>query len=78
MSKASILRNLSDPDIEAMHHKLRRDAEIGALGPIGSGYPSDPVTRAHLLSLMQSGDPLPPYVRTRWGTLDKLRQGGLF
>jgi ribonuclease HII len=58
--------------------KLRRDAEIAALGPIGSGYPSDPVTRAHLLSLMQSGDPLPPYVRTRWGTLDKLRQGGLF
>ncbi|HCH62111.1 MAG TPA: ribonuclease HII, partial [Deltaproteobacteria bacterium] len=28
--------------------KLLRDARIEALGPVGSGYPSDPVTRAWL------------------------------
>ncbi|MBM4393475.1 MAG: ribonuclease HII, partial [Deltaproteobacteria bacterium] len=42
------------------------------------GYPSDPVTRAHLLGFIQRGEAFPPYVRTRWATLDNLRQGQLF
>jgi len=58
--------------------KVRRDAEIERLGAVGSGYPSDPVTRAHLAALLASGAPLPPYVRSRWGTLQALRQGALF
>jgi len=58
--------------------KVRRDAEIEALGPVGSGYPSDPTTCALLSDLLASGQPLPPWVRTRWGTLARLRQAALF
>lgn len=58
--------------------KLTRDAAIEALGEVGSGYPSDPVTRALLERLLKSGAPLPDYVRTRWGTIESLRQGRLF
>lgn len=58
--------------------KVARDAEIVALGPVGSGYPSDPVTRAWLQGFLDRGEPWPPSVRTRWGTIDALRQQGLF
>ncbi len=58
--------------------KLVRDAAIAALGPVGSGYPSDPVTRALLTELLRTGAPLPPWVRSRWGTIDALRQQALF
>jgi ribonuclease HII len=58
--------------------KLTRDAAIDALGAVGSGYPSDPVTRALLLDLLRSGEPLPSWVRTRWGTIENLRQQNLF
>ncbi len=54
--------------------KVTRDAHIHALGGVGSGYPSDPVTRKHLQGLIASGDPLPPYVRQRWGTVREMRQ----
>ncbi|MBN1337552.1 MAG: ribonuclease HII [Deltaproteobacteria bacterium] len=49
--------------------KVARDAAVRALGPVGSGYPSDPTTRAVLTRLLQEGRPLPPWVRSRWGTL---------
>ena len=58
--------------------KLARDAEIHALGPVGSGYPSDPTTRAWLRGFIRRGEPFPASVRTRWGTIDKLRQAELF
>lgn len=58
--------------------KVARDAAIAALGPVGSGYPSDPVTRAWLSGFLARGDALPACVRTRWGTLDALRQQSLF
>ena len=58
--------------------KVHRDAEIKALGPVGSGYPSDPVTRAWLLGFIRSGAPLPDCVRKRWGTIENLRQQALF
>jgi ribonuclease HII len=59
--------------------KTTRDAAIDALGPeVGSGYPSDPVTRAWIVARMREGGPLPACVRTRWETLDNLRQGSLF
>lgn len=61
----------------SIHAKLERDAAIQALGPVGSGYPSDPVTVAWLQARLREG-PLPPCVRTRWGTLDRLRQAALF
>ncbi len=58
--------------------KLARDAAIAELGEVGSGYPSDPVTRALLTRLLATGEPLPSWVRSRWGTLSQLRQAGLF
>ena len=53
--------------------KVARDRATAALGPVGSGYPSDPVTRAWILGFLLREEPLPACVRTRWGTLDKLR-----
>ncbi len=66
--------------------KLRRDAHIANLrllhGDIGSGYPSDPRTRAFLADCLSQGTPLPSCVRTRWKTLQNIagthRQGELF
>ncbi len=54
--------------------KVARDAEIEKLGAVGSGYPSDPVTRAWILDFLQRGEALPSSVRTRWGTIDKIRE----
>ena len=58
--------------------KLLRDARIAELGAVGSGYPSDPITRAWIAGFLTRGEPLPACVRTRWGTIDKLRQQHLF
>ncbi len=58
--------------------KVHRDAAIEALGPVGSGYPSDPVTRAWLSGFISRDEPFPSCVRTRWGTIDALRQAQLF
>ena len=58
--------------------KVARDAEIAALGPVGSGYPSDPKTRAWLMDFLKRDAPLPDCVRTRWGTIENLRQQALF
>ncbi len=57
--------------------KTTRDAHIHALDGVGSGYPSDPKTRAHLQALIATGEPLPPYVRQRWGTVRDLYQMSL-
>ena len=53
--------------------KVARDAEIAALGPVGSGYPSDPVTVAWLQGFVDRGEPWPACVRQRWGTSRRLR-----
>ena len=57
--------------------KTTRDAHIHALEGVGSGYPSDPKTREHLRKLIATGEPLPPYVRQRWGTVRDLYQMSL-
>ena len=57
--------------------KVHRDAQIKALGNVGSGYPSDPVTRAWLTGFIERGEAFPDSVRTRWGTIQKLSQGRL-
>ena len=54
--------------------KLLRDQRIAELGPVGSGYPSDPVTRSWIAGFLARGEALPSCVRARWGTIDKLRQ----
>ncbi len=67
--------------------KVARDAAIAEIdadtvarghGPVGSGYPSDPVTRAFLSARLGESAPLPSFVRTRWGTIEALRQRPLF
>ncbi len=58
--------------------KVARDAAIRELGEVGSGYPSDPITRAWLSAFIERGEAFPDCVRTRWGTIDALRQQVLF
>ncbi len=56
--------------------KVTRDRAIERLRraegrEIGSGYPSDEVTRGHLRELLRQKK-LPPYVRRSWSTVDTL------
>lgn len=58
--------------------KVRRDRVMTALaeqnGPLGSGYPSDPVTVRFVEHCIASG-PLPPFVRASWRTVaDRLHE----
>jgi len=58
--------------------KTTRDRALAELddahGPLGSGYPSDPKTKAWLRSWAASPHPWPPFVRTRWQTIQDLGQ----
>ncbi len=58
--------------------KTTRDARLAAHdadhGPLGSGYPSDPVTKAWLGAWARTRAPWPPFVRTRWQTVQDLGQ----
>jgi ribonuclease HII len=62
--------------------KTTRDAAIEELtasfGPLGSGYPHDPITRGWLEGWQKTGRPWPSFVRTRWETVRMLGQGRLF
>jgi ribonuclease HII len=58
--------------------KVHRDEQIKALGDVGSGYPSDPKTRRWLKGFLDRNEDFPPCVRTRWGTIEKLKQQSLF
>ena len=66
--------------------KTRRDERLVALeerwGPIGSGYPSDPACRRFLERMLDTHGDLPPCVRRRWQTVQRLleerRQPTLF
>lgn len=53
--------------------KTARDEALDELraewGVLGSGYPSDPKTRAWLTEHAAGGAPWPHFVRTRWGTV---------
>lgn len=46
-------------------------------GTLGSGYPSDPKTRSWLEAHARSKAPWPPFVRTRWQTIQDLAQASL-
>jgi len=53
--------------------KVTRDRHVAGLGPVGSGYPSDPKTRDWIRGFLVRDEPLPACVRSRWGTLAALR-----
>lgn len=61
--------------------KTTRDEALAehadAHGVLGSGYPSDPKTRAWLTAHAQTRQPWPPFVRTRWQTVQDLAQAAL-
>jgi ribonuclease HII len=63
--------------------KVERDARMAALadehaelvdghGPLGSGYPSDPDTRAFLASYVDAAGTVPPFARRSWATCEDL------
>lgn len=58
--------------------KVERDRAVARLrdehGDFGSGYPSDPMTRAFFVDRMGRGEPLPGYVRKSWKTWSNLEQ----
>jgi ribonuclease HII len=54
--------------------KVHRDGIIKSLGEVGSGYPSDPKTRKWLMGFIERNEKFPACVRTRWGTIEVLRQ----
>ena len=58
--------------------KVQRDRAVEFLrdehGDFGSGYPSDPQTRAFFAQRMKTGETLPGYVRKSWRTWVKLEQ----
>ena len=58
--------------------KVERDRAVARLreehGDFGSGYPSDPMTRAFFIDRMGRGEPLPAYVRKSWKTWLNLEQ----
>jgi len=63
--------------------KVERDRRMSALadahpglldrhGPLGSGYPSDPDTRAFLASYVDREGTVPPFARRSWSTCEDL------
>jgi len=58
--------------------KVERDRAVARLreehGDFGSGYPSDPITRAFFIDRMGRGEPLPEYVRKSWKSWLNLEQ----
>ena len=61
--------------------KVTRDRAMQALhqrhGDVGWGYPGEPKTRAFLRQCVKEGG-FPPCVRTRWATVQRLKQQPLF
>jgi ribonuclease HII len=57
--------------------KVTRDRRMREIGEeagvvLGSGYPSDPVTKAFLRDWVESHDSLPPFARKSWETSQKI------
>lgn len=57
--------------------KVRRDSEVRTIEadvgePIGSGYPSDPITIAFLEKWIKEKGSLPPHTRASWDTAKRL------
>jgi ribonuclease HII len=50
------------------------EALKAAWGDFGSGYPSDPATKAWLAAHAKTGKPWPDFVRTRWETITAFGQ----
>ena len=62
--------------------KVERDSIIERLcdryGDLGSGYPSDPVTRAFLEGWFEKNDHFPDFIRRSWKTVEPFKNRKLF
>lgn len=66
---ASILAKVTrDQHVRTIALELEPQLNI----PLGSGYPSDPVTKKFLQTWVEQFGSLPPHVRTSWETCQKL------
>jgi ribonuclease HII len=59
--------------------KVRRDAALDRLArdagePVGSGYPSDPVTRRCVERHVRGGDLVPAWMRGSWETVQRVKR----
>lgn len=74
-------RDFPEVGAASIFAKTARDEALAALeatwGTLGSGYPSDPKTKAWLQAHADAGKPWPSFVRTRWGTVQALAQRSL-
>ena len=69
VSAASILaKTQRDNEIKKIAGELEHHLGI----PLGSGYPSDPVTRRFLITWIEEYNELPPHTRQSWKTAKKL------
>lgn len=90
-AKGSTIQFIIEPKADLNHPpvgaasifaKTDRDAKLAAetepFGDLGSGYPSDPKTKAWLAVWSASGEPWPSFVRTRWETVTRFDQQRMF
>ena len=71
VSGASILaKTCRDAEIRRIAGELERSLGI----PLGSGYPSDPITIKFLVTWLQEFGELPPHTRHSWKTAKKLKE----
>ena len=90
-SRARATEWLMEPKADALYPvvgaasifaKTDRDGALMRLaeahGDLGSGYPSDPTTKAWLAAHHATGKPWPDFVRTKWATIQNLEHPELF
>jgi len=66
---ASILaKTIRDKEIKKISQKLEEKLNL----PLGSGYPSDPITKIFLKNWLEKFGNLPPYIRHSWKTTQNL------
>ena len=69
VSAASILaKTIRDEQVRIIALELEKKLDI----PLGSGYPSDPVTQKFLKKWVETYEDLPPHVRRSWQTARNL------
>lgn len=79
-----VSRHHADQDIPVVSAasvvaKVRRDAALEALRravdePMGSGYPSDPVTQACVARHARDGGSIPEWMRRSWETVQRVKR----
>ncbi len=70
VSAASIIaKTIRDQEVKKIEQNLQKHLKL----PLGSGYPSDPVTKKFLSIWVKKHKKLPPYTRHSWKTAQRLQ-----